>query len=78
LWDVTAVSLRKSVVPDELLGRVNGAYRFIQWGAMPVGALLGGLAASVFGLRLPWGLAAAGLMVALVVSMRHLAPADVA
>jgi predicted MFS family arabinose efflux permease len=78
LWDVTAVSLRQSAVSDELLGRVNGAYRFIQWGAMPVGAVLGGAAASVFGLRLPWGLAAVGLMVALVVSMRHLAPADVA
>ena len=38
LWDVTAVSLRQSVVPDELLGRVNGAYRFIQWGSMPIGA----------------------------------------
>jgi MFS family permease len=76
LWDVTAVSLRQSVVPDELLGRVNGAYRFIQWGTMPIGALLGGAAASAFGLRWPWAIAAVAVALALLASRRALASAD--
>jgi MFS family permease len=76
LWDVTAVSLRQAVAPDELLGRVNGAYRFIQWGAMPIGGLLGGVIGAAFGLRLPWTLGAILLTFALAMSLRPLALAD--
>ncbi|MEX2551009.1 MAG: MFS transporter [Nitriliruptoraceae bacterium] len=41
-WNVVTVSLRQTLIPDELLGRVNSAYRFFGWGAMPFGTLLGG------------------------------------
>ena len=50
-WNVVTVSLRQSIIPDALLGRVNSAYRFVGWGAIPIGALLGGLLADAFGLR---------------------------
>ena len=53
-WNVVTVSLRQAVVPDVLLGRVNSAYRLVGWGTMPIGALLGGLLADVFGLRAPF------------------------
>ena len=43
LWNVITVSLRQSIIPDHLLGRVNSVYRFFGWGMMPIGALLGGL-----------------------------------
>jgi MFS family permease len=43
LWNVITVSFRQSVIPDELLGRVNSVYRFFAWGMMPIGAALGGL-----------------------------------
>jgi MFS family permease len=43
LWNVVTVSYRQRMVPDELLGRVNSAYRFIGWGTMPVGMLAGGV-----------------------------------
>ncbi len=43
VWNVITVSLRQSLIPDHLLGRVNSVYRFFGWGAMPVGSLLGGL-----------------------------------
>jgi MFS family permease len=43
LWNVITVSLRQSIIPDELLGRVNSVYRFFAWGMMPIGAALGGL-----------------------------------
>jgi len=39
---VITVSLRQSIIPPHLLGRVNSVYRFFAWGMMPIGALLGG------------------------------------
>lgn len=54
VWNVITVSLRQSLVPDELLGRVNSAYRLVGWGTMPLGALAGGLIADAFGLRAPF------------------------
>jgi MFS family permease len=54
VWNVITVSLRQSLVPDALLGRVNSAYRLIGWGTMPLGALAGGLLADGFGLRAPF------------------------
>ena len=42
VWNVVTVSLRQTLIPDELLGRVNSVYRFFGWGAMPIGTLLGG------------------------------------
>jgi len=42
LWNVITVSLRQSIIPSQLLGRVNSVYRFFAWGSIPIGALLGG------------------------------------
>ncbi len=42
VWNVITVSLRQRRIPTELLGRVNSAYRFIGWGAIPLGALFSG------------------------------------
>jgi MFS family permease len=53
-WNIVTVSLRQAIVPDELLGRINGAYRLVGLGTMPIGALLGGLLAHTFGLRAPF------------------------
>lgn len=61
-WNVITVSLRQALVPDHLLGRVNSAYRFFGWGAMPIGALLGGLTAGATNLHLPF-LAGGTLMI---------------
>lgn len=62
LWNVITVSLRQTIIPDHLLGRVNSVYRFFAWGSIPIGALIGGLIILVaerlgsreFALRLPW------------------------
>ena len=59
LWDVIAVSYRQAAVPDRLLGRIMAAYRFVAYGAFPVGALLGGAIADVAGLRAPFAFGAA-------------------
>ncbi|GIG39135.1 MFS transporter [Cellulomonas phragmiteti] len=42
VYNVAQVSFRQRVCPPRLLGRMNASVRFIVWGTMPVGALLGG------------------------------------
>jgi hypothetical protein len=54
MWNVVTVSLRQQVVPAPLLGRVNGVYRMLGWGLMPLGALAGGFVAHAAGLRAPY------------------------
>jgi Na+/melibiose symporter-like transporter len=46
--NVHATSLRQTVIPGALHGRVNAAYRMVSWGAVPLGASLGGLLATQF------------------------------
>lgn len=46
-WNVITVSLRQSIIPPHLLGRVNSVYRFFAWGMMPIGAAVGGAVVSV-------------------------------
>ena len=66
VWNVITVSLRQSIIPNELLGRVNSVYRLFAWGMMPIGALLAGAVVSItetFGtrelaLRMPFYVAA--------------------
>jgi MFS family permease len=43
LWNVITVSLRQTIIPSHLLGRVNSVYRFFAWGMMPIGAALSGV-----------------------------------
>lgn len=47
LWNVITVSLRQTIIPDPLLGRVNSVYRFFGWGMIPIGSLLGGAIVAV-------------------------------
>lgn len=46
-WNVITVSLRQTIIPPHLLGRVNSVYRFFAWGMIPVGALIGGITVTV-------------------------------
>jgi MFS family permease len=54
IWDVIAVGYRQAVVPDRLRGRIMSAYRVIAHGAVPLGALIGGLTTRVAGNRAPF------------------------
>jgi MFS family permease len=51
IYNITQVSLRQTITPDHLLGRMNATMRFIVWGVLPLGGLLGGLLGSLIGLR---------------------------
>lgn len=46
-WNVLVISLRQSIVPSHLLGRVHGTWRTLLWGTMPLGSLIGGALARV-------------------------------
>ncbi|MGB3635576.1 MAG: hypothetical protein WA982_16150, partial [Rubrobacteraceae bacterium] len=67
VWNVITVSLRQSIIPERLFGRVNSAYRLLGWGGMSLGALLGGVLASAFGLTAPMWFGAAVLALMFVV-----------
>jgi MFS family permease len=50
-YNITQVSLRQSITPERLQGRMNAAMRWIVWGTIPLGGLAGGGLATAFGLR---------------------------
>ncbi|MFJ8044036.1 MFS transporter [Kitasatospora sp. NPDC096147] len=72
--NVVSVSLRQALVPEELMGRVNSAYRFFAVGLGPVGAALSGASAELWGLRAPFILAAVVLAAGWLVALRTLRP----
>lgn len=47
LWNLITVSLRQSVIPSHLIGRVNSVYRFFGWGTIPLGVVGGGALVSL-------------------------------
>jgi hypothetical protein len=51
LYNINQVSLRQGLVPVRLQGRLNATMRFLVWGTIPVGSLLGGLLGTILGLR---------------------------
>jgi MFS family permease len=64
LTNVYSVTLRQTLTPGRLLGRMNASYRFLTYGAIPVGALIGGALAEAFNVRTAIALGAAGLLIA--------------
>ncbi|WP_189208913.1 MFS transporter [Actinokineospora fastidiosa] len=52
-------ALRGALVPEHLFGRVLGVWRTAVWGAIPLGALLGGLLADWLGTRAVFGVSGA-------------------
>jgi MFS family permease len=51
LFNVNARALRQSRAPREAIGRVNAVFRLVDWGTVPIGALLGGWIGTVHGLH---------------------------
>lgn len=66
-WNVITVSLRQSIIPDHLLGRVNSVYRFFAWGSIPIGMVVSGVLVDLAGrfLSREWSLRAPYLLAAL-------------
>lgn len=64
VYNVTQVSFRQRLCPRPLLGRMNASIRFIVWGTMPIGSLVGGILASQLGIRPVFWIAFGGAAVA--------------
>ncbi|OJV81226.1 MAG: MFS transporter [Cellulomonas sp. 73-92] len=60
VYNVTQVSFRQRLCPPPLLGRMNASVRFLVWGTMPLGGLLGGWAGTHLGVLPTLWLAVAG------------------
>lgn len=64
VYNITQVSLRQAIVPHRLQGRMNATMRFLVWGTMPLGGLVGGFLGEQLGLRGAIGVGAAGNLLA--------------
>jgi Na+/melibiose symporter-like transporter len=86
VYNVTQVSFRQAITPERLQGRMNSVMRFIVWGVIPLGSLVGGAVATAVDLRAAIWLGAIGVSLAFlpvlvspVRSLRHIPePADAA
>jgi MFS family permease len=51
VYNVNQVSYRQAITPTAIQGRMNATMRFLVWGTIPMGAVLGGLAATWVGVH---------------------------
>jgi Transmembrane secretion effector len=70
LWNVVTISYRQSVIPSQLMARVNSALRFISWGIIPLASVLGGLLTQTIGIRSLIAISAAGLFAMFIILAR--------
>jgi Na+/melibiose symporter-like transporter len=71
VWNVHMMSLRQSIIPGRLLGRVHGSWRTVLWGSMPLGAVIGGFIGRV-DLALPFIVGGGAATLAGIVFFRFL------
>jgi MFS family permease len=48
-YNITQISLRQTVTPPRMHGRMTATMRFLVWGSLPLGSVLGGLLGSAIG-----------------------------
>jgi MFS family permease len=60
VYNVNQVSFRQALTPDRLLGRMNATMRFLVWGTLPLGGLIGGILGQTIGVRNTLWVAAIG------------------
>jgi MFS family permease len=51
VYNINQVSLRQAIAPTHIQGRMNATMRFIVWGTIPIGSLIGGVLGTSIGLR---------------------------
>ncbi len=66
IFRIGHVSLRQSLTPDHLQGRMNATLQVLTWGVVPVGGLIGGALGELAGLSLTLVVAAVGEMLSIL------------
>lgn len=51
VYNVAQVSLRQAITPERFLGRMNATMRFLVWGTIPIGSLIGAGLSEIIGVR---------------------------
>jgi MFS family permease len=51
VYNINQVSYRQAICPPRMQGRMNATVRFLVWGTMPIGGIIGGILASNIGLH---------------------------
>jgi len=51
VYNVSQISLRQAITPEHFLGRMNATMRFLVWGTIPIGSLIGAGLSEVIGVR---------------------------
>jgi MFS family permease len=46
VYNINQVSLRQAITPERIQGRMNATMRFLVWGTIPIGQIVGGILAS--------------------------------
>jgi predicted MFS family arabinose efflux permease len=75
LLDIAGGAIFAGVIPHEVRSRVSGAYRTVNYGVRPLGAITGGLLGSAIGLRPTLWLAVAGAVTCALWLVRSPLPA---
>jgi MFS family permease len=60
VYNVAQVSYRQAICPPRLLGRMNAAVRWVVWGTLPLGGVIGGALGTLAGVRPTLWIAYAG------------------
>ena len=50
-YNINQVSYRQAICPPRMQGRMNATIRFLVWGTMPIGSIIGGVLATVIGVH---------------------------
>ena len=48
IYNISQLSFRQAITPGPMQGRMNATMRFIVWGTIPIGAIVGGAIATAF------------------------------
>ena len=66
VYNVNQVSFRQRLCPPELLGRMNATMRFVVWGTIPIGGVVGGALGAAIGTRSTLWVGAGGACLAVL------------
>jgi MFS family permease len=66
VYNITQVSFRQAITPERMQGRMNATMRFIVWGTIPIGAIIGGAIATVSGVSTAIWVGALGSFLAVI------------
>jgi MFS family permease len=64
VYNIAQVSFRQGLTPERLLGRMNATMRFLVWGTLPLGGLIGGVLGEYIGVRETVWVGAIGMLLA--------------